>query len=329
MPTTVFAPALGLVWNCLESQGIDPDPLYRELRIDPDVMDSPDRRVPYKTMDLLRAKAVALSGDPCFGLKIGCGWHPSHHGALGYAWLASSTLRNALQRLSRYVYVISNAGFIDLEENNEGLSITFNVKERSIDNAAAEDVILAQLITMCRANFGEEFNPDSVSFTYSKPACSGSHYALFRCPVEFGAPNLRLTLSLEAVNKRLKTSNPELANLHDQFMIKYLAHQDGASVTQRVQSTIMKLLPSGNVSDAVVANELYTSGRTLQRQLKEEGTTFKTILNEVRKELTEKYIYDESLSLSEISFLLGFSEISSFSRAFKRWTGYPPSAYRQ
>jgi len=329
MSATVFAPTLGIVWKTLESQGIDPEPLYRELQIDPEVANNPEKRVPYNTIDLLRAKAVGLTGDPCFGLKIGCGWHPSYHGALGYAWLASSTLRSALQRLSRYLQVISDAGVIDLEEKKEGLSVLLNVTEKPIDTIASEDMILGQFITMCRAIAGEELSPVSVFFTHPKPACSAKYYALFRCPVEFSAPDLRITLPLDFLDKRLTTSNPALVKLNEQFIIEYLAQLDSASVTQRVQNSIMKRLPSGNVSDTVVSGDLYTSTRTLQRQLKDEGTTFKTILNEVRKELAGKYVCDDSLSLSEISFLLGFSDISSFSRAFKRWTGNPPSTYRQ
>ena len=329
MLATVFAPALGIVWKTLESQGIDPEPLYRELHIDPEVTKNPNKRVPFNTIDLLRAKAVGLAGDPCFGLKIGCGWHPSYHGALGYAWLASSTLRSALGRLSRYLQVISDAGVIDLAENKEGLSVLLNVKETPIDTVASEDMILAQFITMCRVISGEELDPVSVFFTHPKPACSGSYYALFRCPVDFGAADLRITLPLDLVDKQLTTSNPALVKINEQFIIEYLAQQDGASVTQRVQNSIMKRLPSGNISDTVISGDLYTSTRTLQRQLKDEGTTYKTILNEVRKELAGKYVYDESLSLSEISFLLGFADISSFSRAFKRWTGHPPSTYRQ
>jgi AraC-like DNA-binding protein len=329
MTPTVFAPALGIVFKCLESQAMDPDPLCRELQIDPEVMNNPDKRVPYRTMDLLRAKAVEMSGDPCFGLKIGCGWHPSYHGALGYAWLASATLRNALERLSRYLQVISDAGGLDLKEIADGLSMTFNLKETTVDSAALEDMVLAQFITMCRLNCGEELNPVSVSFTHSMPACAGSHYALFRCPIEFQAADLRVTLPLDAVDKRLTTSNPALVQLSEQFMIEYLARRESASITQRVQNAIMKRLPSGDATDAAISEDLYTSTRTLQRRLKDEGTTFKSILGEVRRELAEKYIYDDSLSLSEISFLLGFSNISSFSRAFKRWTGFAPSTYRQ
>ena len=308
---------------------MDPDAFCRELQIDPEVMNNPDKRVPYRTMDLLRAKAVEMSGDPCFGLKIGCGWHPSYHGALGYAWLASATLRNALERLSRYLQVISDAGGLELKENADGLSMTFNVKETTVDSAALEDMVLAQFITMCRLNCGEELNPVSVSFTHSIPACAGSHYALFRCPIEFQAADLRITLSLDAVDKRLTTSNPTLVQLSEQFMIEYLARRENASVTQRVQNAIMKRLPSGDATDAAISEDLYISTRTLQRRLKHEGTTFKSILGEVRRELADKYICDDSLSLSEISFLLGFSNISSFSRAFKRWTGFAPSTYRQ
>jgi len=88
-------------------------------------------------------------------------------------------------------------------------------------------------------------------------------------------------------------------------------------------------MPSGKVTDQAVAEALYMHVRSLQRKLKDEGTTFKALLNGVRQELAYHYIRDSRLNVNEISFLLGFSDISSFSRAFKRWTGEPPSAYRQ
>ena len=112
-------------------------------------------------------------------------------------------------------------------------------------------------------------------------------------------------------------------------MIDYLARLDKNDVVQRVRAAIIDQLPSGKVTDATIASTLNRTDRTLQRQLKKEGTTFKTLLNEIRNELAQNYICDSQLSLTEISFMLGFSELSSFSRAFKRWAGESPVKYRQ
>ena len=112
-------------------------------------------------------------------------------------------------------------------------------------------------------------------------------------------------------------------------MINYLARLDKDDIIQRVKVAIIDQLPSGNVTEDTVAEAIFISKRSLQRKLNEKGTTFKTILTDVRQDLALKYIHDRKLTLTEISFMLGFSEMSSFSRAFKRWTGESPKEFRR
>ena len=104
---------------------------------------------------------------------------------------------------------------------------------------------------------------------------------------------------------------------------------DKNNITTQVKSKLLDLLPSGHSTEEAVIQALHLSQRTLQRKLKEEGTTFKELLDETRRELAKEYVNDTSLSFSEITYLLGFSEQSNFTRAFKRWQGQSPSAYRQ
>jgi AraC-like DNA-binding protein len=111
-------------------------------------------------------------------------------------------------------------------------------------------------------------------------------------------------------------------------MVEYLAQLDDDNIIERIKAAIIDQLPSGQVTDSSIADALYLSRRTFHRRLLQQNTTFRAILNEVRQKLASQYITDSSLSLNEISFLLGFAEISSFSRAFKRWTGTSPSAFR-
>jgi len=98
---------------------------------------------------------------------------------------------------------------------------------------------------------------------------------------------------------------------------------------QKVKAVIIDQLPSGNVTNEKVARSLYMSSRKLQRQLQSAGTTFYTLLDEVRQDLAQKYLRAQDSSITEIGFLLGFSESSAFSRAFKRWMGVTPSEYRK
>jgi AraC-like DNA-binding protein len=112
-------------------------------------------------------------------------------------------------------------------------------------------------------------------------------------------------------------------------MIEYLAQLDQDHIIQKVKAVIIDQLPSGNVTDETVARELYMSSRKLQRQLRNDGTTFTTLLTEIRQDLAQRYLREQHISLTEIAFLLGFSESSAFSRAFKRWMGVTPSEYRK
>ena len=135
-------------------------------------------------------------------------------------------------------------------------------------------------------------------------------------------------MSCEYVDKRLPSSNPLLAEINDQLMVKYLAQLDENDIIQRVKAIIIELLPDGKISDVKVAKQLNMSNRTLQRKLQDKGMTFKEVLTDVRKGIAMKYIQDSQLTLTELSFQLGFSGMSAFSRAFKNWTGQCPKDYR-
>ena len=329
MPLTYSAPAVALTLKIIESSGVDPDPLMRKLCIDPQKIADPNARFTYKRIDTLWAEAAALIDDPCFGLKAAKYWHPSHMNSLGYAWLSSSSLRTALQRFSKYMRILTEGASFELEEINDELAVTLKYKSISRQQPTRTDSAMAMLIAMCRANYGDDFSPASLSLTHPAPDCASKFYELFRCPINFDAADNRFTLTLESADKHLQGSNPLLSTLHDQFMIDYLAQLDNSNIVERVRAAVIQQLPDGHISDGVVAKALYMNVRTLQRRLQKENTTFKTQLNSVRQELADRYIRDSSKSLAEISYLLGFSEMSSFSRAFKRWTGETPSRYRQ
>ncbi len=329
MNLTTLARPVDLLWKILESHGIDPEPIFRKMHVDPVVMQDPNARYRISVIDRLYEKASKLIGDPCFGLKAADHWHPSHLHALGYAWLASSSLRTALERLSRYIRIIDDLAEVQINEDSDELSVTYLDQTDTKASPWNADIALSVITAMCRANFGEGLDPTGVYFRHDEPACAGEFFAYFRCPVYFNSPADSFCLSLEAVDKHLVGDNPQLARLNDQIMIRYLAELDEGNIINRVKAAIVDQMPSGNVTDQAIAKALHVGVRALQRKLKDAGTTFKTLLDATRRELACQYIRDSRLDLNEISFLLGFAEVSSFSRAFKRWTGEPPSVFRQ
>jgi AraC-like DNA-binding protein len=127
----------------------------------------------------------------------------------------------------------------------------------------------------------------------------------------------------------LPSANPVLEQMNERIVMKRLGQLDKADTVGRVRAAILEQLPAGNISDESVAAALHMTSRTLHRRLKERECSFRGLLKEVRQELAAQYIEDDSLTLTEITFLLGFSEMSSFSRAFKNWNGVSPSEARQ
>jgi hypothetical protein len=127
-------------------------------------------------------------------------WHPSYFGALGYAWLASTTLRKALQRLDRYIHIISEKMDVKLSERQDGLDL---ILSDSIQPPAFMDSTMAVVISMCRLNCGEDFHPLSVNIIHEKPNCSGRYFQLFRAPVHFGAESDSILFAYDNLDLRL------------------------------------------------------------------------------------------------------------------------------
>jgi len=329
MSQTSLAKVGKLVWHLLEEYGQDPESLFLEAGIDPKLIDKPDARVDIESANKLWSRASELIDDPCFGLRAAKHWHPSHFGALGYAWLTSSSLRTAFSRFDRYVHTVSEFVDFQLEDTNKGFVVTLIPKPTMQNIPARIDAILAIFIKMCRINVDEELNPSLVTFTHKEFPCSGEYYAFFRSPVQFGAATNSFTFPSAIIDQQLDGANPQLAHLNDQVMISTLASLNRNNIEQRVKAVIIEQLPSGNISQEMVADALHISVRNLQRKLKNIDTSFRELLDEIRRDLAQQYVTSSDVNLSEVTFLLGFSESSTFSRAYKRWHGVTPSEVRK
>ena len=326
---SVLAQGVGSLWRVIESYGLDPQPFFRAEGLDFDWPIEPGTRLPYDQIDAIRAAAAEASGDPAFGLRVADCIHPSYLGALGYAVLASNTLRIAFDRIHRYVRVLNEQGRFDLDESADGLKASISVGQDSRNFMVRDDGQLAFLVALCRMNAGGEFKPAAVTLRHPVPEDLEPYETLFQCPVQFDAEANSMLVRSADVDRVLPSANEVLADMNERIVIQRLAQLDRDNVKGRVRAAIMEQLPSGNVSDESVADALHMTARTLHRRLKEDGESFRTLLKAVRQELAEQYMADNSLTLTEITFLLGFSEMSSFSRAYKHWHGVSPSAARQ
>ncbi len=325
---SVLAPGIGNLWQVIESYGLDPAPLFGGEGLDVELPIEPGSRVSYEQVDRVRARAARQAGDEAFGLRSAAVLHPSQLGALGYAWLASSSLHTALRRAHRYVRVLNDRARFELDEQGEDLHVAISVEQDSENMWVRDDAQMASLVALCRMISGAEFSPAWLSLRHPMPENPGPYEELFRCPLKFGSGQNALAVPMAEADRLLPGGNPMLAQLNEQVVIRRLARLDRNNIPNRVRAAIMEQLPTGEVSDESVAAELHMTSRTLHRRLRRDGQSFRGLLKEVRQELAEQYIRDESLTLTEITFLLGFSEMSSFSRAYKKWRGVSPSVAR-
>ena len=151
---------------------------------------------------------------------------------------------------------------------------------------------------------------------------------MFGPSIEYGTSDNRLCFDGEVLNRPLITANPELARINDQTVMDYLARFDRGSITMQVRARIIEQLPDGMPKQENIADTLHVSVRSLQRRLKEEETSFKDLLEDTCQSLAQQYLRESRRSIGEITYLLGFSEPSNFTRAFKRWTGKTPAEFR-
>ena len=323
-PTTLASWAL-LIHRALTAGHIDADALFRRAGMDPDSMRDPNARYPVSAMQRLWALAGTATEDPCFGLQVAQLWHPTTFHALGYSALASETLRDALVRAVRYSRVVTTGASLELQQ--DGAEVIVMVARQSTGRqvvSASLEAGLASIVILCREARGQRIDPLRVTLAQTHCGCVRGLQEFFGCPVQLGAADNSIVFSASDLDARLPTANPVLLRVNEQVLTHYAARLQSSELALRVQSKLIQLLPTGEVEQNAVARSLNLSLRSMQRKLRDEGTTFRQLADDTRRQLAEHYLKDSTLVISEIAYLLGFAEVSSFSRAFRRWTGHTP-----
>lgn len=329
MPYSSLASSALMIWKTLESYGCDARALFQQAGLDPATMRDPNARYPDSAFSALWRRAVEATRDPGFGLAVARFWHPTSFHALGYSWFASDTLKEALERAARYFVLLTDKEELIVREAGDEIGITLHNPDPKHPTAAEDyDAALATIVTMCRASYGQHLNPLRVTMQRHSPPDRGAYARLFRAPLEFSAPANALYFKRRALITPLPTANAELARANDKVVTDYLARFERGSIRRQVELKLLAQLSSGHVSQQSVAKVLNLSPRSLQRRLREEGTSYKELLEQTRRDLAARYAKESQLSLGEITFLLGFSEPANFARAFKRWYGVTPTEYR-
>lgn len=326
---TIFAPLVGILWRTLEAYGIDPREVIKGNVYQPDGVFRLSDRVPRSAYNEILKKAAGLIDDPAVGLESAKYLHPSHLGALGHAWLASPTLKDAIERGQRFSRMYDEEVKILIAEEPGVLKVAYHVDASGPIVDLVMDSNLAGLLKLYRLNFGDTLMPVYVHMRRSPPSDTRPWDNLFGVNVRFGQSENCLAIRSEDATKQLIGSNPMLVAMHEDVIKRQIAELDRSDILNRTLAAIMEQLPSGDVNEISVSRALNMTTRTMHRKLCEKGLSFRSLLTRSRKELVKRYLDEPAYSITEISFLLGYSDTSAFSRAFRRWYGTSPTQARQ
>jgi AraC-like DNA-binding protein len=314
------------ICRALDAAGWDSAALLAEAGVDIRALDSPTVRCPLTVSVQVWKIALEATGDPAFGIKAASYIKNTSFHALSYGISASSTLKEAFERAQRYSHLVSNVVEYDFSRRGAEyhfiMEITADVPDESVD------CLVAAYLRMCRSLIGRDFSPLRIDMRRPRPSKIDDFEALLRAPLHFNAPQNRMIFDADSIERLLDAGNPELARHNDAIALQYLSQIDRDNIQLRVRQILVQRLPGGEPSQEDVAELLTMSARTLQRKLGDSGNSYKGILDETRRELALAYLSGSRYSISDMTYLLGFSAASCFTRAFRRWTGQSPSGWR-
>lgn len=317
-----------MLWRTLNSRGLDPERLFHRVNLQNPNQYKVDDRVQAIAMQQLWRIAVEHTQDDAFGIYFAQQFQPTALHGLGFSWLSSDTLKDALVRLVRYYRLITSAGEIIFEPDSNGYFLWHKIPAaKGVAAPASLDAALAMFVQMCRITKDEHFCPTRVELQ-SNPENKKPFEQFFRCPIGYDAMENRLFFDLKTLEAPLPGANPALARANDQVVIDYLQHHDKSDIVSQIRANIIEALPSGTPSQPNIAAQVNLSTRSMQRKLKESHTSFKAIVEDTRKELALAYLKDGMKSIGEVTYMLGFTEPSNFTRSFKKWTGLTPADYQ-
>jgi AraC-like DNA-binding protein len=310
--------------------GIDRDRLLAAIGASVATLDDVNGWVSVDVMARAWQLVSEWSGDPDFGMHAAENMPPGTYGALEYATLSSTSLADALGRAVRYYRVLGAMSEQSIATRGAlmHLSVTPQLPMTPLSRRHFVEHFFALLVTRARLLTGRGLALVRVRFAHAAPADVSEHARIFGAPVEFGQRGNELVADCAVLAEPLRTANPALVQPLEEAAASVLRRAD-EDVVARTRAELPRVLETGDPGLAAVARRLGIGARTLQRRLAQRGSSYADLVEEVRRELAHREVALGSKSFGEIAFLLGFSQASAFDRAFRRWTGATPSAYRR
>jgi AraC-like DNA-binding protein len=284
-----------------------------------------DLRIPEADRCAVWTEAAKQAKDDGFGLRVAEHADIGAYDVLDYALYFSSTVGEAIDRILRFHRVLCDALAFRLETSAGAARL------RRVERTppAESEAVLAVLVRRGRELTGEDLLPREIRFAHAAPPDTRRHEAFFRCKVRFDCSAPEIVFGPRALDLAVRSANPGANRIIERYLRDLLARLPASEAfVERVRDTIARTMVTRRPTLEATARALHASPRTLQRRLAEHGTTYAKLVDAVRRDLAERLVREGRLSITEITFLLGFDHLSGFRRAFKRWTGRAPSRGR-
>lgn len=311
-------------------KGLDFDSLLRQAGIDAVDASEVDKELSLNSVATLLTLAAEQSEDPCFGIHWAEAFKPGASGILGYLLLNAASVRKAVKSVARYLDLVMAPVEVQFnEEDGIGrLEVRFP-PEFSAPRIQFVSFAMALLIIRLRKHAGQSWMPVRVDLEHRALPCRESVLRVLGPNVRYDMPLTALHIRDLVLDRSTTDVDQKLFALIRQLGDRMLAEQEpGPDIVVATRKAIMAQLESGAVRVRDVAETLGIGPTTLQSRLGAAGKTYEEILVTIRRGLSDHYLRDTELPLTEIAFLLGFSELSAFTRAAQRWYGTPPSQRR-
>ncbi|WP_113861187.1 AraC family transcriptional regulator [Marinobacter pelagius] len=329
LEATVSMGWVNTVIGAAERLTVDTDTLLAEADIPVSACEL--ERWPIDDITRLWHAAERCTGDPGFGLKVGAEFTPMSISGVGFALQSAATLREAIAMVQRFQRLISDGGRFQIVAGNAATWLVYHPRQGKLAFSPHQiEAVLASVVGFASWVTGTRMQPARVQFSQPRLGPAQGYQTVFNCPVEFEQAFSGVLIENTVLDQPLPQADPQLAQVHERYTSARLEAltMNSASVAELqrwLAARVGPMLPRR----ADAAEVLGISERTLARRLRDQGQTFDGLLDEVRRQKALQAVAETSAALPEIAESLGFAEVSTFYRAFKRWTGSPPVRWRK
>ena len=305
--------------------GVDWRRAFEAADIEPAAVEDPEATISETSILRLFERLPGLTDDPGIGLHIADHVEPRASDIVDYLLLSSPTVRQGLERVVRFQRLAWFSEWLWLEEGSDHVLLRIGEEP---PNPAFDDY--SALVSLRYLDWITEvhFRPSEVRFRHPPAVEPAEYEALFHCPASFRTSATGLILPQALLDQPSMHASEEIARIHEEYAERLLEGLDDDSVTRQVKLALEAQLESGPTDLASISRTLHMSSRSLQRRLELEGTSYREVLSSLRRELA-LYWLGQGRAIQEVCYLTGFSEVSAFTRAVRRWTGETPGAYRR